>query len=240
MSSRVRFFLIVESALLLMLAYQIISNPATLVFGILAVLALCWASNLRRGNFLKTPLLLFGAIALVVTVFINPTAWWMVMIAILAVLFAGRGSISSAGLIPWFRKQFVSVRTTGDGEKSASGRRPWFGDIVIGKSVFEWEDVNLSILTGDTIVDLGNTILPRRDNVMMIRKGFGKTRVLVPIGVGVELNHSALVGKVQFDGAEHVLRNETLHLYSDDYDGATRHLRIVTSALIGDLEVVPV
>ncbi|WP_196246256.1 cell wall-active antibiotics response protein LiaF [Lacticaseibacillus zhaodongensis] len=240
MSSRVRFFIIIEAALFLMLAYQIISNPATLVFSILAVLSLVWANSLHRGNFLKTPLLLFGTIALVVTVFINPTAWWMIMVAILAILFAGRGSISSSGLMPWFRKQFVSVRTTGDGDKGTDGRRPWFGDFVIGQSVFEWEDVNISILTGDTIVDLGNTILPRRDNVVMIRKGFGKTRVLVPIGVGIELNHSALVGKVDFGGAQHILRNETLHLYSDDYESAPRHLRIVTSAIIGDLEVVPV
>lgn len=240
MSLRVRIFLLIEAALFLLLAYKVISNPATLVFCILGVLSLCWAANVRRGRILRTPLMIFGAIAVIVSVFINPVAWWMLLVAVVVVLFAGSKTVSSGGLFPWIRKQFVSVRTTEDSGDRSAQRHQWIGDIAIGQSVYEWQDENISVLTGDTIIDLGNTILPKRENVVMIRKGFGKTRLLVPIGVGVELNHSALIGKVDFAGTEHTLRNETLHLYSDDYDTAPRKLRIITSALVGDLEVVPV
>lgn len=239
MSIRVRLLLLIEVALSLLLGYQIMSNPATLVFCIIGGLALAWAAHLRSRGILRTAVLIFGGIATVVSVFVNPTAWWMVFIAAVAALFVGNRSLSTGGLLPWIRKQFVSVRTTEEVQHHDS-RHAWFGDQVFGQSVFEWKDINVTLLTGDTIVDLGNTLLPKRDNVVMIRKGFGKTRLLVPIGVGIELNHSALVGQVNFAGRHADLRNETVRLFSDDYDVAPRRLRIVTSALIGDLEVVPV
>lgn len=239
MSFRARLFILVEVALALLLGYQIMSNPATLVFCVIGGLALAWGAHLRTRGLLRTLVLIFGGIATVVSVFVNPTAWWMVLIAAFVALFVGSKGVSKSGLFPWIRKQFVSVRSAEDTPKQDT-RHAWFGDRVIGQSVFEWEDVNVTVLTGDTIVDLGNTLLPKRDNVVMIRKGFGKTRLLVPIGVGVELNHSALVGEVTFAGRHADLRNETVRLYSDDYDTAPRRLRIITSALIGDLEVVPV
>ncbi len=240
MSSKARVFVLIEAALALLLGYQIISNPPTLAFSIIGTLAICWANSLRRNNWLRTPLLIFGVIALVVTIFINPTVWWMLLLGIVATLSAGRRGFGALGVFPWFKKQFISIRSADDGSDHTAQRRPWFGDFVIGQSVFEWDDVNLTLLAGDTIVDLGNTILPKRDNVVMIRKGFGKTRLLVPIGVGIELNHSTLIGNVTFQGETHALRNESVRLFSDDYETASRHIRIVTSAFVGDVEVVPV
>mgnify|MGYP000888388678 CR=1 FL=1 len=240
MSTRVRFFLFVEAVLAIYLAYQVISNPATLVFSILGVLALLWASSMKNRNFFRTAISIFGIIAMVVSIFINPTVWWMILVAVIALFVTGNKTLSTNGLVPWFRKQFVSVRSTADDGDRSNRTRPWFGDYTIGQSVFEWDDVNITVLTGDTIIDLGKTILPKRDNVVMIRKGFGKTRLLVPIGIGVEINHSAMVGKVDFADHHADLRNETVRLYSDDFDTAPRRIRIFTSAIIGDLEVVPV
>ena len=54
MSTRVRFFLFIESILAIYLAYQVISNPATLVFSILGVLALLWASSMKNKAFFRT------------------------------------------------------------------------------------------------------------------------------------------------------------------------------------------
>ncbi|WP_127848702.1 cell wall-active antibiotics response protein LiaF [Lacticaseibacillus hulanensis] len=240
MSAKARVFVLIEAALALLLGYQIISNPPTLAFSILGALSVCWANSLRRKNWLRTPLFVFGIIALVVTIFINPTVWWMILIGIIAVLSTGRQGFGALGVFPWFKKQFISIRSAEENADHSTQRRPWFGDFVVGQSVYEWDDVNLTLIAGDTIVDLGNTILPKRDNVVMIRKGFGKTRLLVPIGIGIELNHSALIGNVTFAGQTHPLRNETIRLFSDDYESAPRHIRIVTSAFIGDLEVVPV
>lgn len=240
MSSKTRVFVLIEAALALLLGYQIISNPPTLAFCIIGVLSIVWANSMKRKNWFRAPLAVFGIIALVVTVFINPTIWWMLMIGVIAFASAGDHRSGILGIMPWFKKQFITIRSADANREHTTKKRPWVGDLVFGQSVYEWDDVNLTLIAGDTIVDLGNTILPKRDNVVMIRKGVGKTRLLVPIGVGIELNHSTLIGSVTFDGKTQSLRNETLRLFSDDFESAPRHIRIVTSAFIGDLEVVPV
>ncbi len=103
---------------------------------------------------------------------------------------------------------------------------------------FEWDDINFAVAAGDTIIDLGSTILPKNDNHIVIRKGFGKTRILVPVGTGVYLDHSAMLGSVTIDNQHYNLKNESIQLYSTNYDEESRHLKIITNVMIGDLEVI--
>jgi predicted membrane protein len=122
-----------------------------------------------------------------------------------------------------------------------SGKKQnWIGNDRIGTQVFEWDDINVAILAGDTIVDLGNTLLPKEDSVVIVRKGFGRTRILVPYGIGILFEHATLYGKVDFDEDTQVLRNETIKIYSEDYDESPRRLKIVTNTLVGDVEVIRV
>lgn len=116
-------------------------------------------------------------------------------------------------------------------------KQQWLGNERIGNHVYEWDDININVLSGDTIIDLGNTILPKKDNVVLVRKGIGRTRLLVPTGIGVQLEHTALMGTVYFEDYETKLRNETLKLYSKEYNESARHLKIITNALVGDIEV---
>ena len=238
MSSRIYFFAIVEFILALFLGYSLFADLPTLIFLIAGGVSLAMARGLQSG-FWHTFLLVFGAVSVIVSVAVHGAFWWMVAFGGIMLLLSLRRRARNGKWTPWTHKQFVSVH--GFGANAGRPRRqPWFGDSTIGSSVFEWEDTNITVLAGDTIVDLGNTILPQGDNVVVIRKGFGRTRVLVPLGVGIELNHSALTGKVSFAGEDFHLANETIHLATPGYDDASRRLRIVTSTLIGDLEVVTV
>lgn len=94
-----------------------------------------------------------------------------------------------------------------------SGRRfsrPWIGNQRFGNDTYEWNDINISVLSGDTIIDLGNTLLPKEDNVVIVRKGFGKTRIIVPTGIGIMLEHSAMIGEVSFEGEHYQLKMNLL------------------------------
>lgn len=114
----------------------------------------------------------------------------------------------------------------------------WFGDTTIGEQLYTWDDINLSVIAGDTIIDLGNTLLPaKRENVILLRKSFGRTRILVPVGTKVRINHSALIGKLKLDENQYKLHNETINLTLNDQEDS-RELRIITNVLIGDLEVI--
>lgn len=119
-------------------------------------------------------------------------------------------------------------------------KQSWFGNERIGNQVFEWDDINVDLIAGDTIVDLGNTLLPKEDSVVIIRKVFGRTRVLVPYGVGILFEHATFYGKVRFEEEEIALKNESLKMYSEDYDDSPRRLKLITNSLLGDVEVIRV
>ena len=54
------------------------------------------------------------------------------------------------------------------------------------------------------------------------------------------LEHSAMIGEASFEQEHFQLKNESIKLYSKDYDEAARKLKIVTNTLLGDLEVIRV
>ena len=235
MTHRWQLFWLVEAALFMILCYQIVTNPPVLVGVVLGTLALVIGVHVRRG---KTFWLTIGLISVVISVFVNPMIWIMLFLATCAVmhLLSARGNNS-----PWTRKQFLAVMTRTPKEKSGlRHQRPWFGDTTIGQSQYEWDDINLTVAAGDTIIDLGNTYLPKGDNVIVIRKGLGKTRILVPVGVGIAIDHAAVIGTLSVNGDEIQMKNESLRYYSDDYDTASRRVRLLTNVLVGDVEVLAV
>ena len=85
-------------------------------------------------------------------------------------------------------------------------RQQLFGNQRIGNDVYEWDDINIAVISGDTIIDLGNTLLPKDDNIVIVRKGIGRTRILVPLGVAIRLEHATLVGNVLFEEEQFSLK----------------------------------
>ncbi|HAY53914.1 MAG TPA: hypothetical protein DCY46_08070 [Lactobacillus sp.] len=55
--------------------------------------------------------------------------------------------------------------------------------------------------------------------------------------MAIELDHSVVFGTVQFLDETYHLQNERLQLHHQDADGKQRTIKIVTSTLVGDLEV---
>ncbi|KRN29712.1 hypothetical protein IV38_GL000600 [Lactobacillus selangorensis] len=242
-----QLFFIIETILLVILGWQIFSNQATLSFLIIGIVSLVWAQHRRSRHHSGSFLTLFGTLTIGITILINVSAWLMVFVGLLFMFFGLDASSRLDGLhpgrwwphAPWQKKHFMPVNTrepqSKDGKKI---QHPWFGSQTIGLQVFEWDDLNFAVAAGDTIIDLGNTILPQEDNVIMIRKGIGKTRILVPVGTSVMIDHSAMLGGLTFQNEHLKLHNEQVKLYSDHYDEGSRKLKIMTNVLVGDLEVL--
>lgn len=238
-----RFFIVVEAILFIFALWQILHNPGLaflLVAGILSVLYV--SKKVHRSNFNNFQLVL-GIIFIVVSV-INSSAIWIMLV--FAVLFIGIKGVEISGVditqrAPWRKKQMIMVETCNKEPKNGRRfKRPWFANERIGSNIYEWDDINIDILSGDTIIDLGNTLLPKNDSIIIIRKGFGRTRVLVPMGVAVVLEHSTFYGNVRFEDEKYHLKNESLKLYSNDFDTNNRRLKIITNSLLGDVEVIRV
>ncbi|MCI2171866.1 cell wall-active antibiotics response protein LiaF [Schleiferilactobacillus perolens] len=219
------------------LGWQVVTEPMSLILIVVGtILLVSRRSEQRRGSSR-----MFAGIFITIGITMNSAFWGLFVLTFLALLlFLATSAGGVRNWVPWRQKQYVHFKTTApqDNEHSQLQRSPWFGDHTIGTTTFPWDDINFVALYGDTIIDLGNTLLPEdQDNTIMIRKGVGRTRILVPVGVDVELDHSALYGKVQFLDDHYQLQNERLQVHHQEKDGKVRTIKIVTSVLIGDLEV---
>jgi len=47
-----------------------------------------------------------------------------------------------------------------------------------------------------------------------------------------------MMGSVIIENQRYNLKNESIQLYSKNYDEESRHLKIITNVVIGDLEVI--
>lgn len=241
MTSSWKFFTVIEALLLILALYQLWSNIPVLIILFVGIINIVYAiQKKKRTSFNQFQII--GGLAVALVALLNSVAIWFMLV--FAVLFIGLKGVEVSGVALfqsslWKKKHMIIVETT-DSEPKNSRRfkRAWFGNQRIGSNIYEWDDINFSIISGDTIIDLGNTLLPKEDNVILIRKGIGRTRILVPIGIGLVLENSTLVGDVVFEETRYHLRNESLKIYSEDYDQNPRRLKIITNTLFGDVEVI--
>lgn len=237
------FFGIVLVGCLVLLGWQVFSTPAALVFLILGVLVLLLQNRRRQtGKQSSHVVRLIAILAIIISLASQGSFWLFFFLVVLGVaLFAPR-SLGHNGHFFWQKKKYLAPQVTTESstdDHAQVSKNQWWGDQNIGNQVYQWQDINLKELGGDTIIDLGNTLLPvNRENVVILQKGFGDTRILVPFGTGVHLEHSTLLGEVRISGQRHELKNQTFQLKSAGYDQSERRIRIVTSCLLGDLEVV--
>ena len=227
MKSPWRFFLVVEALLFLYALWQIFNSPPLLLLLIFGVLCLYATSRTKKRGRRTNFWLIVGGLAVFISLLNNPAVWLML---VFGVLFVGLKGVELTG-IDLTKNAFW---------KNKRERQNLFGNERIGNQVFEWDDININMLSGDTIIDLGNTILPKRDNIIMLRKGFGRTRILVPLGIGIAIEHGSFIGNVTFVGEQTALRSERITVYSEDYDTSERRIKILSSTLICDIEVIRV
>ncbi|EFR30980.1 cell wall-active antibiotics response protein LiaF [Eremococcus coleocola] len=106
------------------------------------------------------------------------------------------------------------------------------------QTIFEWDDINLVYIGGNDIIDLGNAVMPQGENVVMIRKLFGNTRIIIPKDLGIHLNISIMSGKVVFEQEKYQLLMENFRWLTPDYEKNQRRIKLIISVAFGDIEVI--
>lgn len=244
MTRQWKFFLAIELLLIIWLLYQLSSNFFVALLAISGILVLISSSKSKKEN--RNRSYLIGIFLVAFAVMSTSAFWLMLLFTVSFIALKGGAGLTSVNRhfftnAPWNEKDIVMVETAETMPKSGKRqKRGWIGHQKIGSDIFEWDDINFTIFMGDTIVDLGNTFLPKSESYIVIRKGFGKTRVLVPQGIGVMVEHSAIKGTILFEDHEYNLLNESVKLYSHNFDKENRKLKIITSSFVGDLEVITV
>ena len=243
MNSSWRFFIVVEALLLLFAVWQIVNNVELLLLVLFGAFNIYLALRKYPRSGFRNFQLIIGSLIVFFSLVNSPALWLM---AVFAILFIGLKGVEISGIdltknTFWRKKQMIMVQT--DQLKTHNNERKkqqLFGNQRIGNDVYEWDDINIALISGDTIIDLGNTLLPKDDNIVIVRKGIGRTRILVPLGIAISSEHATLVGNVLFEEEQFSLKNESIKIYSNDYDENPRRLKIITNTLLGDVEVIRV
>jgi lia operon protein LiaF len=240
MSKSFRIFLAIEGVLALLAIYSIFHSRGLGVLAAIAFVVLLSTLKRKADMHKRGVGLLFAGIILAILIFSNIFVWLMLGIAIVYFTLFTQNIPHSKLQDKMHEPEMVFVKSV-EPETQKNGachKGQWFGSKSYGSDTYEWDDINIINLVGDTIIDLGNTLLPKEDSVILIRKGAGRTRILVPMDVGVVFEHATLAGTAKFEGQEYKLSNETLKVYSKEYEESSRRLRIVSSTLLGEIEVI--
>jgi lia operon protein LiaF len=121
--------------------------------------------------------------------------------------------------------------------------KPLFENILTGEQktpsgVYEWNDINIQSGLGDTIIDLSYTVLPKGETVIFIRNIIGNIQIRIPYEIEVSVNHSCIVGSTTvLENHQSKIFNQVFHLKTSGYDGAEQKVKIISSLLVGNLEV---
>ena len=117
----------------------------------------------------------------------------------------------------------------------------WFGNLHHFSSyqTCRFDDINLFRLMGKDTIHLERVILSNHDNVIILRKLVGATRIIVPVDVEVSLSVNSLYGDLTFfDQPKRSLRNEQFHQETRDYLKSPKSVKILLTTMVGDVEVV--
>lgn len=224
-----QFFLLVECVLLGMGIMTILAHDLSSFILILALilLALRFYNQDSRNNFLLTTSL----ILLFLIFMLNPYIIMAVVLGIVYVVINHFSQVKKKNrhAIIAFREQDVEAKPQ---------RNRWIGVDQHESDYYAFDDINIIRLSGTDVIDLTNVIISGKDNVIIIQKIFGSTKVLVPIDVAVRLDISAVYASVRyFDFEEYDLRNESLKLWREEDEQSLKSVKLIISTLAGDVEV---
>lgn len=193
---------------------------------------------LVRKHLRHNVLLAIGCFSLMMSFWLTSAAWINIGLTIflLVSFLTGKAKIHNELKQPL--SQYVNLETTIPREKHVSYSHKWFGDQHIGQEVYEWDDMVLNSFMGDTVIDLGKTILRNGDNYIVLNKLIGDTKLIVPPGMGIHLKHQGLMGEVTFIEHKKEFRNHIFQYYSEDFDKATKKIHIISTLVLGDVEVI--
>jgi predicted membrane protein len=238
---KLKLFIIIEILLALIGLFSIVRKSNVIFAFTLVILLIVWGFQRLKRYGTGAILLTLGTISLLILFLSSPIVWAMIFVAIIYFLTMKENAFHS--LFFWSKQNldFIMLKTTKPQKKNNRCiRYKWLGQNNIDQETYEWDDINLFMIAGDTIIDLGETLIPKGDSVITLQIIFGRVRIIIPSDIGIHVIHHTLIGELSFDEECYKLRNETMDMYSENYDEAIRRLKIVTNVGFGEIKVVRV
>lgn len=241
---RRRWLKIILGILALLMFYESFSDSFTLLLMTIGIVSLFLRNSMGEKN--ENTLLIIGVSSLGLALLFS--RFILIFLILLIIFLIGQFpefyQIARKGLKKqrdvFKSTEFIMVKFDEVKKDTAKlERNQWFGnDDRTTDDIYSWSDINFTKLIGNTIFDLGNTILPKDQNIIIVRKGFGNTKILVPEEVSISLDVSILAGGLIIGEEEISMKNETFKWQSERYETNARKIKLVANVLVGEVEVV--
>lgn len=229
---KVQFFILLESLIFTMALFDILASETArgmLLFALILLGIRYLLKSQEMDFFLVSAAVLFFLVFV-----LNPYFILGVFLAVAYILINSFARYEK-------RNQYTRILLDDESLEAKRQKSKWFGDQSHSKNHYGFEDINVIRLFGNDVIDLDEAIMVGKDNVVIIRKIFGRTKIIVPIDVEISLSASSLYGQVQFLGlSSWDLRNESFSIESPHYKESHKRVKIVINSLFGDVEVVRV
>jgi len=236
-----KLFFLFQALLFVIMGYILVNDTELFLIFIIGVLMVLqgWRKQYKTKD---RKINLFIPLGLLVIMFAGLStgiAWFMIFLTLVYLVLFGSDLLTFSGTKRRKKSKvdYVPIETSVPTPHQRE-RQKWFGDQKITGKTFPWDDIQLNSLLGDTIIDLGETILPNGDNYIVISKGIGDTKIIVPPGIGISLHQRTIYGEVDFLNETIALKNEQLKIYSTNYDQSVTHIKIINNTVLGDVEVI--
>ncbi|HGN4662009.1 TPA: cell wall-active antibiotics response protein LiaF [Streptococcus pyogenes] len=223
-----QFFLLIECILLAMGIMTILDNDLSsfILILVLILLALRFYNQDSRNNFLLTVSLLF----LFLIFMLNP---YIIMAVLLGIVYIFINHFSQVKK----KNRFALIRFKEEKIEVNNTKHQWIGTANYESDYYCFDDINIIRISGNDTVDLTNVIVTGMDNIIVIRKIFGNTTILVPIDVTVTSDVSSIYGSVDFFRCQQYdLRNESIKLKETD-NQSLKKVKIIVTTIAGNVEV---
>ncbi|MGZ4160120.1 MAG: cell wall-active antibiotics response protein LiaF [Neobacillus sp.] len=230
-------WLVIFGAFILVL--EILFFNRGLIFSLFISLGMVYLGRRKAGS-KRGRLLFFSGIIFFVLSILNMMTFKFLLLAILLHFFI---QFVQSKRTP--KKITVDIRKSEqeNQEETIIREKPLFENILFGQQktplgVYEWNDVNIQAGIGDTIIDLSYTMLPKGETVIFIRNIIGNIQILVPYEIDVSIHHSCIAGSAAvFNHRESKIFNQVYHLKTPGYEKAGQKVKILTSLVVGNIEV---
>ena len=226
-----QIFLFIEACLLTGALIMMVSEHFSrfLLILLLFLLLIRYYTGRQGNNFI----LVAVSILFFLIIMLNPFVILAIFVALIYSLFLLYPMMNQErGDTNLFFEEVVTVKR----EKNR-----WFGNLHHFSSyqTCRFDDINLFRLMGKDTIHLEHVILSNHDNVIILRKIVGTTKIIVPVDVEVSLSVNSLYGDLTFfDQTKRALRNEQFHQETRDYLKRPKSVKILLTTMVGDVEVV--
>ncbi|OFI46198.1 cell wall-active antibiotics response protein LiaF [Floricoccus penangensis] len=226
---KIRLFIITELILLVSALVNLLKEPGFVICLALAIVVGMLLSKCR-WFVLK---MIMAILSLIMAVFIlgNFYIWAAIVLAVVAVVIFVK--------VPQKDQNFDIIDTYYDeSEGVVFDKQKLNFSAASAEEYYRFDDINIIKSISDDVIDLEHTNFRKLDNVVMIRKFAGNTKIIVPNNMAVSVDYSSMKGQANFFGEKTVSNRERVKYYSHDFSEEIPHLRIYVDVVYGDLTVI--